>query len=87
LEGIARQRLVVTLEAVRSYQEQRELGFGGLPPSMEVPASLRKRPGDLTGEDLRRALEKHQGNKTRAAAELGIALNTLKDRMKKFGIA
>lgn len=96
LEGLARHRTLVTLEAVRSYLEQRELGFGG--PSvragpesvtlsgLEPPVFVRKRPGDLTVEDIRGALEKHQGNKTRAAAELGVALNTLKARMKALGI-
>jgi DNA-binding NtrC family response regulator len=96
LEGLARHRTLVTLEAVRSYLEQRELGFGGPPvgssvargtqPGMESLTSVRKRPSDLTEEDLRGALEKHQGNKTRAAAELGVALNTLKARMKALGI-
>jgi transcriptional regulator with PAS, ATPase and Fis domain len=47
---------------------------------------VRKRPSDLTGQELRDALEKHQGNKTRAAAELGIAVNTLKARMKALGL-
>jgi transcriptional regulator with PAS, ATPase and Fis domain len=51
-----------------------------------VPA-VRKRPSDLTEPEIRAMLERHQGNKTRAAQELGIALNTLKERMKKFGIA
>ncbi|MFL5351700.1 sigma-54-dependent Fis family transcriptional regulator [Archangium sp.] len=95
LEGLARHRTLVTLEAVRSYLEQRELGFGGAPgpglargtqSGLESLASVRKRPSDLTEEDLRGALEKHQGNKTRAAAELGVALNTLKARMKALGI-
>jgi DNA-binding NtrC family response regulator len=95
LEGLARHRTLVTLEAVRSYLEQRELGFGGpagpslargTQPGLELLASVRKRPSDLTGEDIRGALEKHQGNKTRAAAELGVALNTLKARMKALGI-
>ncbi|QRO02388.1 sigma 54-interacting transcriptional regulator [Archangium violaceum] len=95
LEGLERQRVIVTLEAVTSYLEQRELGFGGplssaMPrttlPGVELPPSARKRPGDLTERDIREALAKHEGNKTRAAAELGVALNTLKARMKTFGI-
>ncbi|HYO52293.1 sigma-54-dependent Fis family transcriptional regulator [Archangium sp.] len=85
LEGLERQRTLVTVEAVKTYLEQRELGFGAQ-SSVEALASVRKRPSDLTGEDIRRALEKHEGNKTRAAAELGVALNTLKARMKAFGI-
>ncbi|MFE8602956.1 sigma-54-dependent Fis family transcriptional regulator [Archangium violaceum] len=95
LEGLARHRTLVTLESVRSYLQQRELGFGGplsepaqeeKRPSKEGLASVRKRPSDLTGEDIRRALEKHEGNKTRASVELRVALNTLKARMKALGI-
>jgi transcriptional regulator with PAS, ATPase and Fis domain len=40
----------------------------------------------LTAQELQVCLEKHQGNKTRVAAELGIAINTLKARMRAFGI-
>jgi DNA-binding NtrC family response regulator len=96
LEGIERQRLIITLESVRSYLSQRQLGFGGPAPTpvprvatplVESSASLRKRPGDLTEQDIRSALEKHQGKKSRAAVELGIALNTLKARMKALGMA
>ncbi|WP_375768385.1 sigma 54-interacting transcriptional regulator [Archangium gephyra] len=95
LEGLARHRTLVTLESVRTYLEQRELGFGapasepeprGTRPSEEVTVAVRKRPSDLTGEDIRRALEKHEGNKTRASVELRVALNTLKARMKALGI-
>jgi DNA-binding NtrC family response regulator len=95
LEGIERQRILVTLEAVTSYLRQRELGFGGSVAvtsprmtlsGMEVPPAVRKRPGDLTARDILEALAKHEGNKTRAAAELGVALNTLKARMKDFDI-
>jgi DNA-binding NtrC family response regulator len=96
LEGIERRRTVITLDAVRSYLSQRQIGFGGESASaltsrepMAVAdgnSSVRKRPSDLTEQDIRRILEKHQGNKTRAASELGIAINTLKARMKMLGI-
>lgn len=94
LEGLGPQRTVITLKAVRSYLEQRELGFGGVPPvsdaslptTLDVTGPIRKRPADLTEQDIRSALERNQGNKTRAAGELGVALNTLKARMKAFGI-
>ncbi|KFA87451.1 Fis family transcriptional regulator [Archangium violaceum Cb vi76] len=93
LEGIEHRRTVITLEAVKTYLLQRQVGFegeGSAPMArvtLEVPATaLRKRPADLTAEELREALAKHQGNKTRAAQELGIAVNTLKARMKAFGI-
>ncbi|WP_225413815.1 sigma-54-dependent Fis family transcriptional regulator [Stigmatella hybrida] len=100
IDGMGASRLVITLEAVKAYLLQRRIGFGasaaapplasGMPAASgpEVPAPpVRKRPGDLTEADIRSMLEKHQGNKTRAAQELGIALNTLKDRMKKLGLS
>jgi transcriptional regulator with PAS, ATPase and Fis domain len=55
------------------------------PPQVSAPLG-NKRPRDLTAQEVRAVLERHGGNKTRAAQELGIALNTLKDRMKKFGL-
>jgi DNA-binding NtrC family response regulator len=36
--------------------------------------------------DIQDALDRNQGKKSRAAAELGIALNTLKARMKALGL-
>ena len=92
LDGQETQRAFISLEAVTSYLEQRALGFGGSPPASgrqtlsNLPSVARKRPGDLTAQDVREALEHCQGNKTRAAAELGIALNTLKARMKALGL-
>ncbi|WP_257458951.1 sigma-54-dependent Fis family transcriptional regulator [Archangium lipolyticum] len=91
LEGIEHRRTVITLEAVKSYLVQRQVGFSGVEPVSasratmtipELPVPSRKRPADLTREELQAALEKHQGNKTRAAQELGIAVNTLKARMR-----
>jgi DNA-binding NtrC family response regulator len=100
LDGVGSPRMMITLEAVKAYLSQRKLGFGAsvaapapraemssaTVATVSVPA-VRKRPGDLTEPEIRAVLEKHQGNKTRASQELGIALNTLKERMKKFGIA
>jgi DNA-binding NtrC family response regulator len=101
IEGFEHRRTVISLGAVTAYLSQRQLGFGGpvmtparvpvvaAEPKVAIaqpPAFARKRPADLTEEDLRGALEKHEGNKTRAAAELGIAPNTLKARMKALGI-
>jgi DNA-binding NtrC family response regulator len=102
IEGFEHRRTVISLGAVTAYLSQRQLGFGGpvmtparvpvvaAEPKVAIaqpPAFARKRPADLTEEDLRGALEKHEGNKTRAAAELGIAPNTLKARMKALGIS
>ncbi|MFL5346040.1 MAG: sigma-54-dependent Fis family transcriptional regulator [Hyalangium sp.] len=100
IDGVGAQRMMITLEAVKAYLSQRKLGFGAAPeaPAASAQASnlqagtgsvpaVQKRPSALTEPELRAALDRHQGNKTRAAQELGIALNTLKDRMKKLGIA
>ncbi|WP_148273430.1 helix-turn-helix domain-containing protein [Stigmatella aurantiaca] len=92
MDGMGSSRMVISLEAVKAYLFQRRIGFGASvaaspPASGGMSASAgRKRPSDLTEAELRAVLEKHQGNKTRAAHELGIALNTLKDRMKKLGL-
>lgn len=100
IDGLGSVRMMISLEAVKAYLSQRHLGFGGAVaapapsagvglvtvPGAPIPTG-HKRPSALTESELRAALEKHQGNKTRAAQELGIALNTLKDRMRKLGIA
>jgi DNA-binding NtrC family response regulator len=99
IDGVGAQRMMITLEAVKTYLSQRKMGFGASvaapPPGPEVPGApvakesvppVQKRPSALTEPEIRAALQKHEGNKTRAAQELGIALNTLKTRMKKLGI-
>jgi DNA-binding NtrC family response regulator len=35
---------------------------------------------------LRQTLERHQGNQSRAAAELGIHRNTLRNKMQRCGL-
>ncbi|MBN1206642.1 MAG: sigma 54-interacting transcriptional regulator [Myxococcaceae bacterium] len=92
IDGVGASRMMITLEAVKAYLSQRKLGFGTSSEvtggsTIPVPVLARKRPADLTEPEIRAMLERHQGNKTRAAQELGIALNTLKDRMRKLGIA
>ena len=42
-------------------------------PSLEGLLPVRKRPADLTVQDIQEALARHGGNKTRTAAELGVA--------------
>ncbi|HVG61342.1 MAG TPA: helix-turn-helix domain-containing protein, partial [Hyalangium sp.] len=100
IDGVGAQRMMITLEAVKTYLSQRKVGFGASvaapPPGSDVSTSatvtqasvppVHKRPSALTEQEIRAALEKTGGNKTRAAQELGIALNTLKTRMKKLKI-
>jgi transcriptional regulator with PAS, ATPase and Fis domain len=45
--------------------------------------------GPLQGAEalaIREALERHRGNRTRAAGELGISRNTLWRKMKRYEI-
>ncbi|MEO1368095.1 MAG: helix-turn-helix domain-containing protein, partial [Acidobacteriota bacterium] len=56
------------------------------PPRPEPPARPpRQTLAELEAERLRRAVEAHGGNLTRAAAELGIARTTLYRRLRKYG--
>ncbi len=97
IEGFGSQRLVISMEATERYLVQRRSDFGLTStnavsnntensPSNSADPPSRKRPIDLTATELRATLEKHQGNKTKAASELGIALNTLKTKMRSFGL-
>ena len=96
IDGMDTAKIIITLDAVKTYLSRREQGFGA-PKRLHQPRThtsiqaipeipLRKRPSDLTEQDIRESLRRNQGNKTRAAAELGIALNTLKARMRILGI-
>ncbi len=90
IDGVGSTRMVITLEAVKTYLSQRRIGFGAsvmAPSARAEGAPAHKRPRDLTESEIRVALEKHGGTKTRAAHELGVALNTLKALMKRFGIS
>ena len=81
VEGKTPAEISVDAEALRAYIEDRQVGFGETTSTPE-PQS-RKRPADLSREDIERALAEHDGNKTRAAESLGIAVNTLKSRIKE----
>jgi len=85
LDGVAPGRIVVGVTAFRDYLTERAAGFGSQTArrEREPKTQQRKRPADLTIDELRHALELHGGNKTRAAASLGIAVNTLKTRLKE----
>jgi DNA-binding NtrC family response regulator len=58
-------------------------------PFSSAPAPAARKQGilkDLEGEAIRRVLEKHGGNMTTAAAELGISRRTLFNKRKELGI-
>jgi len=91
--------LLVTAAALRQHLHNRRMGFGTPTPRPTLHAVSspgaearptgergRKRPRDLTAGELQAALAKHGGNKTRAALELGIAVNTLKEKMRAFSL-
>ncbi len=90
IDGTRPQKIIIGVEPVRLYLEQRQVGFGSQHstsqplPEMMVQLGSRKRPSDLTHDEIQAALTTHGGNKTRTAAALGIALNTLKARLRGF---
>lgn len=86
LDGARGEPLVIGISAVKAYLAERKAGFGaaraavGRPPPLRT--GTRKRPADLTRGELEQALREAGGNKTHAAQALGIAVNTLKARMR-----
>lgn len=82
VEGKTPAEISIDAEALRAYLQDRQIGFGETTSTPE-PQS-RKRPADLSREDIERALAEHDGNKTRAAEALGIAVNTLKTRLREI---
>lgn len=89
LQGTQPKKLRIGLDAVRSYLDDRSTGFGSAALGIDEihpTTEIRKRPSDLTASDLVAALRECEGNKTRAAAQLGIAVNTLKAKMRQLGV-
>ncbi len=88
IDGVRSGRLVVGLAAVKAYLAERRAGFGApaAPAAAVAQDRVRKRPADLTRNELERALRLAEGNKTHAAHALGIAVNTLKARMRALGL-
>ncbi len=91
IDGLEGSRFMVKLADIQEYISQRHLGFASAAeqPTKQtnavqqpLPAHARKRPADISLGEITEALREHGGNKTRAAASLGIAINTLKTRLK-----
>jgi DNA-binding NtrC family response regulator len=83
--GLDTARLTIGVEALVLHLEaqQHVLGdAGGETGPTSVQPALRKRPADLTRDEIVAMVEAHGGNKTHAAQALGIALNTLKRKLK-----
>ena len=67
-------------------EPSRELGLGSLPKHVAEPSEA-ETPGDLERARflaVRKALEEHQGNQTRAAERLKIARQTLNGLLKRY---
>ena len=97
-DGRGRGRLVLGVREFQEYLDSRAAAFGrpssaGRPMEARSHASAaktlapRKRPSDLTREDVEAALLAAKGNKTRAAKALGVALNTLKRKLVEHGLS
>ncbi len=88
LDGVRSQKTMVGVDAVRAYMDQRNAGLGVERYESETHCDnwmrreSRKRPMELSNDEVHEALRAHGGNKTRAALALGIALNTLKARVR-----
>jgi DNA-binding NtrC family response regulator len=87
--------LLLGLEDFRKYLVTRAVAFGRRPQAPVQTETVvahnrapgqRKRPSDLTREDVEAALRAASNNKTHAARALGIALNTLKRKMLELGL-
>ena len=66
-------------------------GAEGSTEANEPPATAPARysfygSGDEERERIRGALGRCRGNRTRAAIELGMTRNTLRDRMRRYGL-
>jgi len=92
----ARRRVVIGVEEIKSYLAERRQVFGvpldGSPPTASSADAMpnlpqaRKRPADLTREELEGALRQAGGNKTRAAQALGISNATLRKKIEEMGL-
>lgn len=86
--GLDTERLTIGVEALVQHLEAQEqvLGeAGGEIRPTAVHAAIQpvqKRPAHLTRDEVVAMVETHGGNKTHAAKALGIALNTLKKKLK-----
>lgn len=76
-------RAVIMAEGTRVKPEDMELSFSN--PAI-VDVTLREARENLEREMVQKALDRHQGNLTKAAAELGVSRPSLYDLMEKTGL-
>ncbi len=91
--SVGGRRVIVTPRDLKAYRAERAAAFGSLPMKADGVPSLsgsggaaRKRPIDLTRDDVQAALDAAGGVKSHAAKALGISPTTLRERMKALGI-
>ncbi|MDX2010820.1 MAG: sigma 54-interacting transcriptional regulator [Myxococcaceae bacterium] len=86
--GLDTQRLLVSADAISAQLQNEAVALGEAPVAATTsspalaPRERRVRPADLTRQDCEAAVAAHGGNKTHAAKALGIALNTLKAKLR-----
>jgi len=91
-DGIATRSFVLGRADFERYFEDRVKGMHGDDISSESSGEMAarpaiyKRPKHLTRGDLESALRATEGNKTQAAKLLGVALNTLKRKIRQLGL-
>ncbi|HEY8210735.1 MAG TPA: sigma 54-interacting transcriptional regulator [Myxococcaceae bacterium] len=90
--------VVITVAALQTHLEHRQMVFGTSRPAPSPPPATPTVPLEsppprppkgarhLVAEDVRAALERHGGNKAHAARDLRISVNTLKTKMRLFGL-
>ncbi|MEN6466975.1 MAG: PEP-CTERM-box response regulator transcription factor [Syntrophaceae bacterium] len=76
-------RAVIMAEGSKVKPEDMELSFSN--PAI-VDITLKEARENLEREMVQKALDRHQGNLTKAAAELGVSRPSLYDLMEKTGI-
>lgn len=80
-------RVIVVVEDMERYLRERVEVFGDAVSGAAVASGgIRKRPMDLTVEDVRQALAQARNNRTHAADALGISPTTLRRRMAELGL-
>lgn len=60
---------------------------GSVHPLFDIPGTLKERVEALEIHIVRAALDRHHGNKSRAAEELGLSRVGLRNKLERYGIA
>jgi two-component system response regulator AtoC len=74
------------LGRARPRQEQEEAGSRAAPPGTPSEPSHSSSMGEIERQAITRALAKWNGNRTKAARELGISRRTIINKIKRYGL-